>query len=82
LLPKNVRIKIHTTITLNVVLYGCETRSLTRREEHRLRVSEIRVLRMMSGPKRERYHRNEKEYIISRFIISNLHKILFDGSNK
>jgi len=30
LLPKNVKIKIHKTITLNVVLYGCETWSLTR----------------------------------------------------
>jgi len=54
LLPKNVKIKIDTTITLHVVLYGCETWSLTRREEHRLRVlSEIRVLRI-SGTKRER----------------------------
>jgi len=53
LLPKNVKIKIHKTITLNVVLYGCETWSLTRREEHRLKVFDIRVLRI-SGPKRER----------------------------
>jgi len=44
LLPKNVKIKIHRTITLHIVLYGCETWSLTRREEHRLRVLEIRVL--------------------------------------
>jgi hypothetical protein len=37
---------------LPVVLYGCETRSLTLREEHRLRVSENRVLWRMFGPKR------------------------------
>jgi hypothetical protein len=37
-LPTNVRIKIYKTIILPVVLYGCETWSLTLREEHRLRV--------------------------------------------
>jgi hypothetical protein len=36
-----------------VVLYGCETRSLTLREEHRLRVFENRVLRRIFGPKRD-----------------------------
>jgi hypothetical protein len=38
------------TITLPVVLYGCETWSLTLREEHRLRVFENRVLRRTFGP--------------------------------
>jgi hypothetical protein len=33
-------------------LYGCETWSLTLREEHRYRVFENRVLRI-SGPKRD-----------------------------
>jgi hypothetical protein len=37
----------------NVVLYGCETWSLTLREEHRLRVFENRVLRRLFGPKRD-----------------------------
>jgi hypothetical protein len=36
-----------------VVLYGCETKSLTLREEHRLKVFENRVLRRIFGPKRE-----------------------------
>jgi hypothetical protein len=36
-----------------VVLYGCETWSLTLREEHRLRVFEDRVLRRIFGPKRD-----------------------------
>jgi hypothetical protein len=54
LLPKYVKIKIHRTITLQVVVYGYETWSVTRREEHRLRVFEIRVLRMICGAKRER----------------------------
>ena len=35
------------------VLYGCETRSLTLREKHRLRLFENMVLRRMFDPKRE-----------------------------
>jgi hypothetical protein len=38
LLSKNVKIRIYKTIILTVVLYGCETWSLTLREEHTLRV--------------------------------------------
>jgi hypothetical protein len=45
LLSKNLKIKIYKTIILAVVLYGCETWSLTLREGHRLRVFENRVLR-------------------------------------
>jgi hypothetical protein len=40
-------------IIVPVVVYGCETWSLTLREEHRLRVFENRVLRMIFGPKRD-----------------------------
>ena len=36
-----------------VVLYGCQTRSLTLREERRLRVFENMVLRRVFGPKRD-----------------------------
>jgi hypothetical protein len=36
-----------------MVLYGCETYSLTLREEYRLRVFEYRVLRKVFGPKRD-----------------------------
>jgi hypothetical protein len=50
----NVKIKIYKTIILPVVLYGCETLSLTLREEHRLRVFEDRVLRRIFGPKRDK----------------------------
>jgi len=46
-------IKIHRTIILPVVVYGCETWSLTLREERRLRVFENRVLRRIFGPKRD-----------------------------
>jgi hypothetical protein len=40
-------------VLLPVVLYGCETWSLTLREDHRLRVFENRVLRKIFGPKRD-----------------------------
>jgi hypothetical protein len=40
------------TLRLPVVLYGCETWSLTLREERRLRVFENRVLRRVFGPKK------------------------------
>jgi len=53
LLSKNLKIKICRTIILSVVLYGCETLSLTLREERRLRVFENRVLRIVFGPKRD-----------------------------
>jgi hypothetical protein len=49
---QNIKIKIYRTIILPVVMYGCETWSLTLREEHRLRVFENRVLRKVFGPKK------------------------------
>jgi hypothetical protein len=45
LLSKNIKIRKYKIIILRVVLYGCETWSLTLREEHRLGVFENRVLR-------------------------------------
>jgi hypothetical protein len=53
LLSKNLKIKIHRTIIFSVVLYGCETWSLTLKEKLRLRVFENRVLRRVFGPKRD-----------------------------
>jgi hypothetical protein len=46
-------VRIYKTIILPVVLYGCETWSLTAREEHKLRVFENRVLRRIFGPQRD-----------------------------
>jgi hypothetical protein len=46
------KIKVYRTIILPVVLYGCETWSLTLREECRPRVFENRVLRRIFGSKR------------------------------
>jgi hypothetical protein len=53
LITKQKKIKIYRIIILPVVLYGCETWSLTLRKEHRQRVFENRVLRRIFGPKRE-----------------------------
>jgi hypothetical protein len=53
LLSKNLKIKIYRTRILSVVLYGCETWSLTWREERRLKVFENRVLWRVFGSKRD-----------------------------
>jgi hypothetical protein len=45
--------RIHKIINLPVVLYGCETWSLTLREEHRLRVFENKVPRRIFRQKRD-----------------------------
>jgi hypothetical protein len=50
---QNTKIRVYKTIILPVVLYGCETWSLTLREEQRLRVLENSVLRRIFGPKRD-----------------------------
>jgi len=52
LLTKRLKIKIYRTIISPVVLYGCETWSLTLKEERQLRVSESMVLRIV-GPRRD-----------------------------
>jgi len=54
LLSKNTNIKVYITIILPVVLYGCETWSLTLREERRMRVLENRALRTIFGPMMEK----------------------------
>jgi hypothetical protein len=53
LISGSLKIRIYKTVILPFVLYGCETWSLTLREEHGLRVSEKRVLRRIFGSKRE-----------------------------
>ena len=52
LLSKKLQVT-YKTIILPAVLYGCETRSLTLREGHRLKVFENKVLRKISGAKRD-----------------------------
>ena len=50
---KNLKIKIYRAVILPVVLYGCETWSLTLREERKLRVFENMVLRRIFGLRRD-----------------------------
>jgi hypothetical protein len=72
LLSENIKIWVYRDITLPAVLYGCETWSLTLREEERLRVFGNRVLRRIFWPKRdevarewERLHNEEHNYLYS-----------------
>jgi hypothetical protein len=53
LLSKHLKIKVYRTIILPIILYGCETWSLTLREERKLRLFENMVLRRIFGPWRE-----------------------------
>ena len=53
LLSKDLNFKIYRILILPVVLYGCETWSLTLREERKLRVFENMVLRRIFGPRRD-----------------------------
>jgi hypothetical protein len=68
-----VKVKIYKTIILPVVLYGCETWSLTVREEHKRSVFENRVLRRIFGPKRDgvwrKLHKEELHNLYSPSII-------------
>jgi hypothetical protein len=48
-----INLKIYRTIIVPVFLCGCETWSLTLKEEHRLKVFEKRMLRRIFGPKRD-----------------------------
>jgi hypothetical protein len=53
LLSKSTKVRVYRTIIAPVVLYGCETWSLTLREEQRLGFFENRVQRRIFGPKRD-----------------------------
>jgi len=61
LLSKNLKIKIQRTITLPLVLYGCESWSLILRDEGRLAVFENTVLRRIFGPKRDEVKKGVEE---------------------
>jgi hypothetical protein len=53
LISKNLKSEVYIAVILLLVLYECETWSLVLGEEHRLQVSENRVLISIFGPKRE-----------------------------
>ena len=80
LLSKTLKIKIYRTIILSVVLYGCETWSLTLREERRLRVFENRVLRRVFGPKRDKvtgeWRKLHKEELRDLYSLPNIVRVV------
>jgi len=80
LLSKTLKIKIYRNIILLVVLYGCETWSLTLREERRLGVFENRVLRRVFGPKRdevtEKWRKSHKEELRDLYSLSNIVRVV------
>jgi hypothetical protein len=83
LLSGGVRVKIYRTIILPVVLYGCETWSVTLREEHRLRVFENRVLRGIFGSKRDDVTGEwRKSCTVGSFVICTHRQILLGRSNQ
>ena len=79
LLSKKLKVKIYRTIIMPVVLYGCESWSLTLREERRLRVFENRVLRRVRGT---RSQRNGENYIMRSSVICTPYRILCGWLNR
>ena len=76
---KNLKIKIYRTVILPVVLYGCETWSLTLQEERKLRVFENRVLRRIFGPRRDEVtgeRRSHNKEIKDLYSSSNIVRVI------
>jgi hypothetical protein len=82
IISKNLKIRIYKTVILPVVLYGCESWSLTLREEHRLRVFENWVLRRIfrrkrdevTGERKKKLHNEELHELHSSPSISRIIK--------
>jgi hypothetical protein len=66
-------------VLLSVVLYGCEAWPLTLREERRLMVFEIRMLRIIFGPKRDEVKGNGENFIVRNLMICTAHPLLCSG---
>jgi hypothetical protein len=78
---KKLKIKIYKTVISSFVLYGCETWSLTLREEHRQRVFENRVLRIF-GPKREEdgsWRKMQNDELHSMYSSPNIVRVIKSG---
>jgi len=74
---QSLKTEIYITIIFSVALYGCETWSLTMREERTLRVFENRMLRRIFGPKMDevtgewgKLHNEEHNYLYGSYNIS------------
>ena len=75
-IQKVKKIKIYRTIIVPVVLYGCETWSLTLRKERRLKVFENRALKRVFEPKRDEVTGNVENYIMKSLVICTPYRIL------
>ena len=88
LLSKNLKIEIYGTTILPFVVYGCETWSLTLREERKLRVFEDMMLRRIFGPRRDevtgewrRLHNEELNDVYSSpNIVHSFNSLSYDRS--
>jgi hypothetical protein len=69
------KMRMYKTIILPLVLYGCDTWSLTLKEEHKLRVFENSVLRRIFGPKRDDMTGRWRNCIMRGFIACTLHQV-------
>ena len=80
LVSKIVNFKIHRTIIFPVVLHGCETWSLTLREEPRLRLFENKVLRRIFEPKRYevagKWRRLHNEELYALYCTPNIFRVI------
>jgi hypothetical protein len=76
----SLKIKIWRTVILPVVLYGCESWSLTLREERRLRVFENRAMRRVFGPKRDEvrgeWRKLHNEKFSDLYFLSNIVRVV------
>ena len=79
-LSKNLKMKIYRTLILPVVLYGCETWSLTFSVEHTLRVFENKMLRRIFGPKRDEitgeWRKLHNEELNDLYCSSNISRVI------
>jgi len=79
LLSKNLKIKIYRSTILPVVLYGCETWSLTLRGERKLMLFENMVLRIF-GPRRDEvtgeWRRLHNEELNNLYSSSNIVRVI------
>ena len=79
-LSKNTQITLHTSTILPAVLYGSKTWSLTWREECRLKIFENRILRKISGPKRDRvtgeWRRLHNDKLNDLYLSPNINQVI------
>ena len=80
-LSNNLNMKIHKTIILPVVLYSCETWTLTLREGRRLRVFERKILRRVFGPNRGDGNGEWKRLHNENFVVCAVHQISLGMGN-